>query len=125
MRDGCEVAPHCLECPLPQCKHERGAPARPPVARAALDASDDEILEAQWARLYARGVVPREVAVAVSYTYGVVPESCAVAEEIRALAIAAGMRIETLPEFRKRMRDFRRQQSLRDGGTRTPARRAA
>ena len=26
--DGCEVAPRCLQCPLPQCKYDAGAGSR-------------------------------------------------------------------------------------------------
>lgn len=35
--DGCEVAPHCLECPLPRCRYELPG-IRPPHPRSVLSA---------------------------------------------------------------------------------------
>lgn len=51
---GCEVAPRCLECPLPQCRYDRPGQAE---RAAALDARTAEV-----ARLTAAGMTDGEIA---------------------------------------------------------------
>ena len=41
--DGCEVAPACLQCPLPQCKYDEPRP----ILRVRRDQRDQEIIR-QW-----------------------------------------------------------------------------
>lgn len=54
--DGCSVAPHCLECPLPKCRYEMsGSESRRAIGR--LDARNTEICA-----LRAAGVLPDDIA---------------------------------------------------------------
>lgn len=50
--DGCEIAPKCLECPLPQCRYDL-----PPKRAGAL------MREAELRRLLAEGLTADEAAV--------------------------------------------------------------
>jgi hypothetical protein len=49
--DGCEIAPRCLECPLPQCRYDL-----PPKRAGAL------LREAELRRLLAEGLTADEAA---------------------------------------------------------------
>ena len=42
--DGCEIAPSCLRCPLPQCKYDDPGG----VARARKQARDQQVLDAYY-----------------------------------------------------------------------------
>lgn len=50
--DGCEIAPRCLECPLPLCRHDM-----PPKRAGAL------LRETQLRELLADGLTPDQAAV--------------------------------------------------------------
>lgn len=72
----------------------------------------------QWAELYARGVCPREVALAVDYCY--MGESAkwdagTVSEELRLIATAAGLHIESAREYHERMARHPRRPVVLDG----------
>ena len=57
--DGCEVAPKCLECPLPKCRYDvRGG------ARTMLN----EVRDAEIARLRGEGWSPDDLAARYSVT---------------------------------------------------------
>ncbi len=57
---GCEVAPKCLECPLPRCKYDE--PPRPARAREPRTATEQR--HAEIDRLRAEGMTVREAAAA-------------------------------------------------------------
>lgn len=60
-------------------------------------------LEQQWAELYARGVVPREVACVFDYQYGTATGDRVLSEEVRRLVRGLGMRIESHVEYQARV----------------------
>lgn len=63
-------------------------------------------IEQQWAELYARGVCPREVAIAVDYCYADASsrwDAGTVSVELRRIAQAAGIHIETAREYHERV----------------------
>ena len=62
-RDGCRVAPACLDCPLPRCIYEQDWPGSAPETRAR-DAELARLSREGWtaARLAARyGITRRHV----------------------------------------------------------------
>lgn len=61
---GCEVAPRCLECPLPECRYDRPGQAE---RAAALDARTAEV-----ARLTAAGMTDGEIADQLGISKGLV-----------------------------------------------------